>query len=64
MNEDKDKTASAETKLIQFIQDNDLQVGSLLPSERQLAAKLNISRGQLRNAIQKLAHEDMFDVIP
>lgn len=48
----KETKKSAVSILLEFIQSNNIEVGSHLPSERQLSEKLGISRGQVRNALK------------
>lgn len=55
---------NAVSMLLEFIQSNDIEVGSHLPSERQLSEKLGISRGQVRNALKELACDGTVEVVP
>lgn len=50
--------------LLEFIQSNEIGVGSHLPSERQLSEKLGISRGQVRNALKELACDGTVEIVP
>lgn len=42
-------------QIIQFIQENQLDVGNRLPNEKELEARLNVSRGTIREAMRSLS---------
>lgn len=48
-------------KLYELMHEGQLQLGDLLPSERLLAEKLNVSRGTLREAFRILEHEGIIE---
>lgn len=50
--------------LVDYIQNSEISVGQHLPSERVLAEKLSVSRGQIRTALSELRHNGMIDIIP
>ncbi len=52
----------AERALVAAILDGQYPPGSLLPGERELAARLGITRPTLREAIQRLARDGWFEV--
>ncbi|MDO4311992.1 MAG: FCD domain-containing protein [Eubacteriales bacterium] len=51
-------------KLVGYIQESDIKVGSHLPSERRLAEILGESRGQIRKALNEIEHNGMVESIP
>ncbi|MDR1826968.1 MAG: GntR family transcriptional regulator [Methylobacteriaceae bacterium] len=48
--------------ILSFIEEKDLQPGARLPSERTLAAGLNVSRNSVRGALKALEASGMIDI--
>jgi len=57
-------TEEIANQIEQLIIGNELEVGDGLPAERELAAKLNVSRNILREAISMLAQKGLLEVRP
>lgn len=62
MDNSKPLAEQAEDKLIQYIIDNDLQAGSKLPNEFELAELFGIGRSTLREAVKALASRNVLEV--
>lgn len=52
------------TRLIELIQEGELQPGEKLPSERELAARLEVSRPSLREALRALSMMNIIEIRP
>lgn len=52
------------SSLKELINNKNLEAGEKLPSERILAEKLDVTRGSIRNAIQKLEHYGLLKSMP
>ncbi len=55
-------TEFAESLLIQAILQNRFGIGSFLPSERELAAQIGVTRPTLREALQRLARDGWLEI--
>ena len=51
-----------EQRLLQAVLDGDFPPGGNLPAERELAARLGVTRPTLREALQRLARDGWFDI--
>ena len=49
--------------LLSYIEDNDLEIGSKLPTEKELCEQMNVSRSTVREAVSMLQARNVVDVI-
>lgn len=52
----------AENQLIEFILSGDYPIASVLPAERELAARLGVTRPTLREVLQRLARDGWLEI--
>lgn len=54
-------TNQVESKILDFIKDNNLEVGDKLPTEKELTILFNVGRSSLREAISKLSSREVLE---
>jgi DNA-binding FadR family transcriptional regulator len=56
-------TSQIEDKILVYIEDNNLNIGDKLPTEKELTLLFNVGRSSLREAISKLASREVLETI-
>lgn len=54
-------TNQVESKILDYIKDNNLEVGDKLPTEKELTILFNVGRSSLREAISKLSSREVLE---